>query len=66
MRVGTNVTEELRKDVIMILKKDPIASLHNLMEEKTKFTDFLKQRENDHWTKKWHIYLLLSIPRQKN
>jgi len=51
----------------MILKKDPIASLQNLTEEKIKFTDFLKQRENDCWTKKWQdFYLLHSILRQKN
>lgn len=46
--------QELRKDVIVILEKDPITSLHNLTEEKTKFTDSLKQRENDHGTMKWH------------
>lgn len=66
MCVGSNVTEELRKDVFMIFKKDPIASLHNLTEEKTKLTNFLKQRENDYWTKKWHVYLLWSILTQKN
>lgn len=56
--VGTNVTGKLRKYIIMILK-DSVALLHNLMEEKTQFPDFLKQRENGHWTKKWHkIYLL--------
>lgn len=46
--------QELRKDVIMILEKDPITSPHNLTEEKTKFTDSLKQRENDHGTMEWH------------
>lgn len=65
MCVGTNVTEKLRKYKIMV-RKDSIVSLHNLMEEKTKFPNFLKQRENGHWTKKWHkIYLLWSIQKKK-
>lgn len=59
MCVGTNATKELLKDVVMMFKKNPNASLHDLMEEKTTFTYLLKQRENDHWTKKWHnIYPL--------
>lgn len=36
------------------------------MKEKPKFMGSLKQRENYHWTKKWHnIYLWWSILRQK-